>query len=296
MSAFLVTGADGFIGHHLANYLRKVEPQSTVISLGRTVDLKDKDQCFNAFRDAGTIDYIFHLADVSGNAKWSATHAADQYFSNLKISLNVLEAASTLHKEARFIGFSSLWAYPAKIQKAKESDYWSGQLQHNTQHYGFNKKLLGIGIQACRQQLGLRGTMLVLGSVYGPGDRSDHVIPSLISRMQQDRNSIEIWGNGYQRRDFIYIEDQIAAIYLHRNFDGELLNIGGGNIYSIRDVVSSLVRIMEFNGKVEYQAADDTTIDDRTFDLSLASAYSGWPENHRFQTLEDGLRLTIEGR
>lgn len=296
MSRYLVTGADGFIGRHLVALLQSVEPHADVLTVGRNCKLEVRENCMDAFMAAGAVDYIFHLADVSGNAQWSAQHAVDQFFSNTKISTNVLEATAVHQRSARFIGVSSLWAYPSHVRLARESDYWTGPLVEATQHYGFNKKLIGVGLQACKQQYGQKGTVLVLGSAYGPGDRSDHVIPSLIQRMSENQKSLEIWGNGYQRRDFTFVEDQVRSMYLHRDFDGPLLNISSGSTYSIRDVVSALVSTSQYAGEVRYQSDDPGEVDERALDISLATAYSGWPSIHKMHSLEEGIRLTLKGR
>jgi nucleoside-diphosphate-sugar epimerase len=293
MKRYLVTGAGGFIGRHLAAYLRANEPASEVIAPGREHDLTDAAACGRLFAGAGAVDYVFHLADVSGNARWASENAATQFFANARMALNVLESVAAHQRGARLVGFSSLWAYPASIRLARESDYWSGPLPEAIQHYGVGKKFLGSGLRACKQQLGLKGTMLVLGSVYGPGDRSDHVIPSLIQRMRANPARLEVWGSGAQMRDFIYVDDQVKAIHLHKDYDGDLLNISGGNPRSIREVVQTLVRLLPYTGEVVYRAADVAAEEDRRMDMGLAQKITGWPGNHRLRTLEEGLALTL---
>ena len=121
MKRYLITGAKGFIGRHLALYLQAEEPRAEVIAAGREHDLADPVACDELFRQAGALDYVFHLADVSGNARWSAANSATQFFANARISLNVLDAVSRLQRQARLVGFSSLWAYPASVGLARES-------------------------------------------------------------------------------------------------------------------------------------------------------------------------------
>jgi nucleoside-diphosphate-sugar epimerase len=288
----LVTGANGFIGRRLVAYLRAKNPGAEILAPAREHDLRERAACERVFREAGELDYVFHLADVSGNARWAAANAATQFFANAAISLNVLEALASHQRQARFVGFSSLWAYPAALRLAREADYWSGPMPEAIQHYGTAKKLLGSGLRACKQQWGVKGTMLVLGSVYGPGDRSDHVIPSLIERMKANPEVLEVWGSGAQVRDFIHVDDQIQAIDLHKDFDGELLNISAGQPRAIREVVQTLVRLLSYRGRVVYSAAGREE-DDRRMDMSLARSLTGWPERYRPRTLEEGLAATL---
>jgi nucleoside-diphosphate-sugar epimerase len=294
MQRYLVTGAKGFIGRHLVAHLKTQEPQAEVIAAGREHDLTVPAACDELFRNAGPLDYVFHLADVSGNARWSAENAATQFFLNAKISLNVLESVSRHQRQARLVGFSSVWAYPASVNVARESSYWAGPVQDAIQHYGVGKKFLGSGLKACKQQLGMKGTMLVMGSVYGPGDRSDHLIPSLIQRMKQNPDEVEVWGSGAQLRDFIYIEDQIKAIDLHKDYEGDLLNVSAGKPHSVRDVVETLVRLLPYSGRVVYRAEQGRQDDERRIDMTLAQQTTGWPGKYRLRTLEEGLSLTLK--
>lgn len=295
MTRFLVTGGQGFIGRHLTNFLRVNEPEAEVISFGHEQDLTDPAVCFDMLRRIGPCDYIFHLADLSGNAQWSTAHSAEQFFCNSKMALNILEGVSRYQKTARLIGFSSLWSYPAGLTMAREQDYWSGPLHEPTQHYGLTKKLLGGGLQACKQQLQILGTILVLGSVYGPGDHSDHVIPSLVQRMKEKPKSLEVWGNGHQVRDFIYIDDQVRAIYMHRNYNGPLLNIAGGKAYSIREVVNELATVLQYRGIITYSAEQSSERDVRKLDMTLATSETGWPGKYETLSLHQGLTLTLRG-
>jgi GDP-L-fucose synthase len=290
----LISGANGFIGRHLTEFIRNAEPNSEVVLLGRECDLTDSAICTRFFQQSAPFDYIFHLADVSGNARWSESHAADQFFANAKISLNILEGVTKFQPSSRLVGFSSLWAYPARVVLAKEQDYWDGHMRESIQHYGLNKKFFGGGLQACKQQLQIKGTMLVLGSVYGPGDHSDHVIPSLINRMKKNPKNLEVWGSGSQVRDFIYVEDQVHSIYLHRNFNGNLLNISGGQSYSIRNVVEILAKLLSYSGQIIYLSEQESGEDERLLDMTLANRNSGWPSNYNLRSLEEGLTLTLQ--
>jgi nucleoside-diphosphate-sugar epimerase len=264
------------------------------VSVGRNYDLTDFAVCTALFQQLAPIDYIFHLADLSGNARWSAANSASQFFVNAKMSLNILESVSKYQPHARLIGFSSMWAYPERITLAKEQDYWDGPMNNLVQHYGMNKKFLGVGLKACKQQFSTKGTMLVLGSVYGPGDHSDHVIPSLIQRMKDNPEMLEVWGGGKQVREFIYVEDQVSAIYLHRDYNSDLLNISGGKSYTIQDVVKILSKLMAYSGKIVYLSAEGACEDVRRMDVSMASKETGWPSNYKLRSLEEGLIQTLQ--
>jgi GDP-L-fucose synthase len=294
MSRFLLTGGKGFIGRHLTRFLQERDPGHSVTAVGREFDLTEPLQTKELFQGTGSFEYIIHLADVQGDARWSAQNAATQFLANTKISLNVLEAWSLWQPQARLICFSSLWAYPETVTEAAEKDYWNGRLHRPTEHYGLNKKLLGVGLEACKRQHGLKGAVLVLGSVYGPEDSTTHVIPSLLNRMRKNPDLLEIWGTGAETRDFIYVADQAQGIFQHLDYHGELLNISSGRSTSIREVVEILARLMDYKGRIVFDPAKASGAANRRLHTDLAAQTTGWPDNFKLHTLEEGLQKTVD--
>jgi GDP-L-fucose synthase len=216
-----------------------------------------------------------------------------QFMANAKMSLNVLESWHFHQPQARLICLSTLWAYPETVIDVEEKDYWNGRMHRPTEHYGLNKKILGVGMDAHKRQHGLKGTSLVLGSVYGPEDLTTHVIPSILNRMKENPDRLEIWGDGTQTRDFIYIDDQVQGIFQHLDYEGELLNISSGKTYSIREVVEILVKLMDYKGKVVFDASKTVGVVNRRINTTLANQTTGWPNNHKLHTLDEGLEKTI---
>ena len=293
MSRFLVTGGKGFIGKNLTRFLQEHSGADAVTSVGREFDLREPLRAKELFQKFGAFDYIIHLADVQGDARWSAQNAATQFMANAKISLNVLEAWHLWQPQARLICLSSLWAFPEAVVDAEEKDYWNGRMHPPTEHYGLNKKILGVGMETYKRQHGLKGTSLVLGSVYGPDDLTTHVIPSILKRMQENPDRLEIWGDGTQIRDFIYVEDQVQGIFQHLDFNGELLNISSGQTYSISQVVKILAALMNYQGEIIFDASKSAGVVSRKINITLASQTSGWPGDFKLHTLEEGLLKTV---
>jgi GDP-L-fucose synthase len=294
MTRYLVTGGKGFLGKHLTRFLASHAGSENVVSAGREYDLRDPAKARELLQGAGEVNYILHLADVQGDARWSAANAGTQFLDNSHISLNILDAWRQCQPRARMVCFSSLWAYPEAVVEAREADYWNGRLHRPTEHYGLNKKFLGVGLEALKRQHGMKGTSLVLGSVYGPEDSTTHVIPSILKRMRQDPQRLEIWGDGTETRDFIYVEDQVQGIIRHLDYEGELLNIGTGVAHRIRDVVEILARVTGYRGEIIFDKSKATGAASRRINVELARQATGWPGTHRLHTLEEGLQKTVE--
>jgi nucleoside-diphosphate-sugar epimerase len=288
---FLITGGTGFIGRALAARLAAIHGASQVLAVGREFDLEDSARADQLFASHGRFDYIVHLADVQGNAAWSAAHSGSQFMRNTAISWNVLRCWKAHQADARLVTASSLWAYPEAVAIADEDHYWSGRMHVPTEHYGLAKKIIGMGIEGHKREYGMHGTTLVFGSVYGPGDRSTHVVPSLIRRMAESPARLDVLGDGNELRQFIYIDDQIEGIIRHLDYNGDLLNVVGGRARSIADVVRILVTRVGYSGKVVFGPAPSGT--NRILDSRRAERVSGWPSDVSFVSLEEGLARTV---
>jgi GDP-L-fucose synthase len=288
---FLITGGTGFIGSALARRVAEIHGAQNVLAVGRQFDLEQPAPADQLFASYGRFDSIVHLADVSGHAAWSAENAASQFMRNTAISWNVLRCWRAFQPQARMVTTSSLWAYPESATVASEDQYWTGRMHRPTEHYGLGKKIMSTGIEAHKRQYGMHGTTLALGSVYGPGDHTTHVIPSLIRRMRESPDRLEIWSDGTERRQFIYIEDQIEGIVRHLDYDGELLNVVTDTVHSVAEVVHLLAGILDYRGSIVFGTAPATGF--RRLDSQLARQVSGWPDGVSFVPLAQGLQKTV---
>lgn len=291
----VITGAGGYLGAALVKKIRQREPESTVISLDRSsCDLLSQSQTFSVFRGFESVDYIYHLAEVNGNYEWSISNCHDQLVSNIMIHTNVISAWTKFHPTARFIAANSAWSYPEDLSKVTEGKYFCGSVNKNIRHFALGKHLLVLALSTAAAQHHLRGSSLILGTVYGPGDESDHLIPTIFKKIKSGDNVIQLKTSGVEKRDFIYVDDQALGMYLHRDIDTPVLNISSGIAISVRDVVAAIVRLTKYEGRIIYDAAASRQVSDRIIDTGLVQSLTGWPKNQRLKTLEEGLRSVLE--
>ena len=111
--------------------------------------------------------------------------------------------------------------------------------------------------------------------------------------MRENPDLLEIWGDGTQTRDFIFVDDQIEGIFRHLDFNGELLNISSGASASIKEVVNILAELMDYKGKIVFDASKNAGVANRRINVSLASQTTGWPNNFQLHTLREGLLKTV---
>lgn len=289
----LVTGGKGFIGKNFINYISK-KKNITILNLPREIDLSKSNLVDNFFKNVKNLNYIFHFAEVSGNKEWSKKHSFQQTLENLKINLNVISAWTKYQKKAKFIFVSSVWSYPLGKPFLKEKEYWSGMLNPETRHFGYNKKIATVLIETAKANFKLKATTLILGTVYGPGDLSDHFIPTIIRRMRKERKVLIVYGTGNESRDFIYIDDQVKGIFSHRDCNEEIINIGTGKLTSIKKIIQISKKLMKFKQKIRFIRPNKILDANRGMSIKKAKSLTGWSMKNKFINLEKGLKNTID--
>ena len=230
----LITGGSGYLGKNLFNYLKKKKTKFKTFSIPRSIDLTLEKKVNNYFMKSGKLNYIFHFAEVSGNKAWSKKNSFQQTLMNLRININIISAWKKYQPNAKFIFVSSVWSYPLGDPFLKEKDYWKGELNPETIHFAYNKRIATILLESAKNNFKLKATTLILGTVYGPGDLSDHFIPTIIRRMKKEKETLQVYGTGLESRDFIYIDDQIKGIFMHKDQNEEIINIGTGKLTSVK--------------------------------------------------------------
>lgn len=293
-TTYLITGSTGFIGKNLSKYI-SLKKNCKIINVPRKINLSNEKITHEYFKKIKNVNYIFHLADVSGNKEWSASNSFYQTLNNVKIHMHVIESWKLYHPNAKFVFVSSIWAYPIGKKILNEQDYWKGMILNKTRHYGYSKKIATILIETAKKDFNLNGTTLVLGTVFGPGDNSDHFIPTIIRKMIKEKINLDIMGTGKESRDFIYIDDQIKAIYAHKDVDLSILNIGSGRLIKIKEVINILKDKMVYSGNISYQKNNTQNKDsERGMNIKRANLLTGWPKNYKLKNLTKALKLTIE--
>ncbi len=290
---YLITGANGFLGSNLFRYLKKKEPNSKIIKLPKKIDLTLSNKVNNYLKKIGKLDYIFHFAEVSGNKEWSKNNSFQQTTINLKINLNIISAWKNYQPKAKFIFVSSIWSYPLGAKFLKEENYWKGEPNPDTIHFGYNKKIATILLESAKSNFNLKATTLILGTVYGPGDLSDHFIPTIIRRMKKENETLQVYGTGLESRDFIYIDDQIKGIFMHKDRNEEIINIGTGKLTSIKKIIELSKKIMDYKGRIKYMKMNKSMDIKRGMSIYRAKKLTGWSNINMFIKLEEGLKKTI---
>jgi GDP-D-mannose 3',5'-epimerase len=257
----LVTGAGGFIGHHLVKYLvnkgywvrgvdiKYPEYEPSAAHEFELLDLRRFDSCLIATR--GT-DEVFHLAaDMGGIGYISAFHAEIARNSAM-INLHMLEAAR-LNTVERFLFSSSACVYPQYLQKnpdvapLKEEDAYPADPEEG---YGTEKLFMEELCKYYYEDYGLETRVVRFHNVYGPlgtYEGGKEKAPAAICRKVAsipNGSEIEIWGDGEQTRSFMHVDDCVEGIYcIMRSDYHRPLNLGTEELVTINELVDMVAEI-----------------------------------------------------
>ena len=288
----------------MGSNLVKVLSQSKIVSEVVPSSRKDTD-LFSLDQTSQTInevkpDLIINAAAKVGGILANNTYRTEFILDNLKININILESIIELPK-IKLINLGSSCIYPlnASIPTSEES-LMSGQLEPTNSPYSM-AKIASIEMgNALKTQYGHEIINLMPTNLYGPYDNFDsnssHVITGLIMKfhnaLMNKKESVEIWGTGTPKREFLYVDDLASAIefLLDKDWKYELLNIGSGDEISIKDLAHLIKEVTEFNGEIIFDKSKPDGNPRKLLDSRKINNL-GWKSKI---TLKKGLKLTYD--
>lgn len=263
------------------------------------VDLLNQNAVSSFFRKK-KLQYVFFTHPESGGIIANTKYPAEFIYTNLQIQNNIIHYSYKFGvKKLLFLGSSCV--YPRDcLQPMKEKYLLSGELEKTSEAYSVAKIA---GIKMCQyysKQYGVKFISLVPATIYGPEDKFDleksHVIAALIRKFYEakinNREEVVIWGTGGPRREFIYIDDLIAAcIFLMNNYDSsEVINVGCGEDISIKELAVLTKDVMEFKGEIIFDQSKPDGTPRKLLDNSKVTAL-GWEAKI---SLQEGISRTYK--
>lgn len=304
-----VSGHRGMLGSAILKKLRESNVAEEIVTQSRdAVDLSNQAQTFEFLADTKPSHVVVAAAKVGG-IHASISYPADFIYENLIITANLLKGALQAGVEnLLFIGSSCIYPRDA-AQPMVESALLSGYPEPTNEPYALAKI---VGIKMCEsfnRQYNVDYRSVQPSNLYGPGDRyhleDSHVIPALIQRFHEavvnGSESIEVWGSGNVRREFLYSED-VAEGCLHImslpreemmakvNPRCSHINLGSGVDYSIREVAEMIAKTTGFTGDIRYDTSRPDGHPRKLMDVGLAESL-GWKSRI---DLKDGLALAYQ--
>ena len=304
----LVTGAGGFIGHHLVTHLKKQgywvrgvdikhpEYRATDADEFELLDLRRWDNCLQATRG---IDEVYALAADMGGMGFISCHHAEILHNNSLINIHTLEAAR-VNGIKRYLYTSSACVYPeykqleAEVIPLKEDDAYPAQPQDA---YGWEKLVSERLCTHYHDDYGMETRIVRFHNIFGPlgtWDGGREKAPAALSRKiaaakLSGSDEIEIWGDGEQTRSFCYIDDCVEGIYKLMQSDfRDPLNLGQDRMVTINELADIISEIANVR-LVKRHVPGPQGVRGRNSDNRLLRKVLGWEPQI---SLEDGLART----
>ena len=298
-SRIYVAGHGGLVGAAIVRRLEKAGYDNLILRTHEEMDLT-RQGSVEAFFEEERPDYVFLAAAKVGGILANATYPADFIYQNLLMETNIIHAAYVYGvKKLLFLGSSCI--YPKHCpQPMKEEHLLSGYLESSNEPYAV-AKIAGIKMcQAYNRQYGTCFISLMPTNLYGSGDNFDletsHVLPALIRKFHEAKIggnvSVEIWGTGKPRREFLHVDDLADACLFLINYyeETEIVNVGVGKELSIRDLAEMIAEVVQFDGDLRFDATKPDGTPLKMLDVSKLTAL-GWQAK---MPLKEGIRRTYQ--
>ena len=307
MTRVLVTGAGGFIGHHLVTYLKERAywvrgvdvklPEYTAVDADEfeIADLRLREEALRVMR--GTDEVYALAADMGGMGFISSNHGTIVR-NNLLMNLNTIEAAR-VHGVGRYLFSSTACVYPEHLQDHTDVVPLREEVAYpaNPQDaYGWEKLVAERLCLYYAEEFGLETRIVRFHNVYGPYGAYDggrEKVPAALCRkvaLAEPGGSIEVWGDGEQTRSFCYVDDCVEGIHrIMRSGYCSPLNLGTDRMVSVNQLARIIIDI---SGKprIEIEHVDGPQgVRGRNSDNTRLREIIGWEPR---VSLEEGLAPT----
>lgn len=303
----LVTGAGGFIGHHLTRYLvkrgyyvrgvdiKEPEYEPSEASEFQLLDLSCADNCLKATEG---MDEVYGLAANMGGIGFIENNKAVIVRDNTFINLHTIEAAR-INGVKRYLYTSSACIYPGykqnetDITPLKEIDAYPADAEDG---YGWEKLYMERVCRHYTEDFGLDTRVVRFHNIFGPlgtYDGGREKSPAAICRkiaLADDGDDIEVWGDGEQTRSYCYIDDCVEGIYrLMKSEHREPINLGQDRMISINELVDIVSKIAGKRIGKRYDLTKPQGVRGRNSDNTRLREVLKWEPTI---SLEDGLTTT----
>jgi nucleoside-diphosphate-sugar epimerase len=306
----LITGAGGFIGSHLATFLKNKgywvrgvdlkypEFSETDADEFEILDLRRWDSCLQATRN---VDEVYALAADMGGMGFISAHHAQILYNNSLINLHTLEAAR-VNNVPRYLYTSSACIYPEYLQEEtdvvplKEADAYPAMPQDA---YGWEKLISERLCAHYREDYGIETRTVRFHNIFGEKgtwDGGREKAPAAMCRKiatakLMGTREIDIWGDGEQTRSFCYIDDCVEGLYRLMGSDfHEPLNLGQDRMVTINQLADMIAEIAGVD-LVKRHIDGPQGVRGRNSDNTKLREVLGWEPQI---SLEDGLRTTYD--
>lgn len=297
-SKIYIAGHRGMVGSAIVRNLQKRGFNNLILKTSSELDLRNQ-MAVEGFFAAHQPHYVFLSAAKVGGIVANNTYRGEFIYENLMIQNNVIHYAYKYGvKKLLFLGSSCI--YPKMCPQPIKEDYLlSGYLEATNEPYAI-AKIAGLKMcESYRKQYGVEMISAMPTNLYGPNDNYDlnnsHVLPALIRKFHDAKTknlvSVEIWGTGSPKREFLHVDDLAdACVFLMENYsDEQHVNVGTGVDVSIKELAEMVKELVGFEGQLLFNIDKPDGTPRKLLDVSKLHNL-GW--QHRLD-LKEGIQSVL---
>ncbi len=296
----LLTGSRGMVGRNIVEHAESslhdiLTPSSKELNL---LDSSSVDE----YMRINNPHMVIHAAGIVGGIQANIAEPVKFLVDNMQMGLNIL-MASKAHGVKKFMNLSSSCMYPRDAQNPLSEDLiLKGELESTNEGYAIAKVA---STRLCeyinREDESFLYKTVIPCNLYGKYDKFDpehsHMIPAVIKKIDdaknQNKESIDIWGDGLARREFMYagdFSDFVSYAVDHFNKMPQNINVGLGHDYTINEYYQKVAKIIGYKGRFTHDLSRPTGMQQKLIDDTRLKSF-GW----QYRTsLEDGIQETYE--
>lgn len=297
-SPVYIAGRRGLVGSALLRRFRAEGFTNLLVRSHDDLDLTDRNATFDFILESKP-QVIVDAAAKVGGIMANSTHPVDFLSENLRIQVNLLDAAVAA-RVPRLLFLGSSCIYPKYApQPIKETALLTGPLESTNDAYAIAKIAGILHVQSVRRQYGLAWISAMPTNLYGPGDNfsssSSHLLPALIRRYDEARASgapeVTNWGTGTPRRELLHVDDLASAcLFLLEHFDGpNPVNIGTGIDHTISEIADMVAKSVGYGGETRWDPSKPDGTPRKLLDVSVLRE-AGWQPTI---SLREGIEATV---
>lgn len=283
-SRIYVAGHNGLVGSAIVRQLKNQGYTNLILKTREELNLLEQAKV-KAFFEKEKPGYVFLAAAKVGGIMANKKEKGDFIYQNLEIQNNVIYNSWKMGVEKLlFLGSSCI--YPKLCpQPMKEEYLLSGYLEETNDAYAISK-IAGIKMcQSFNSQYGVNFISLMPTNLYGINDNFDlnssHVLPAMIRKFHEAKinnaASVELWGTGKVRREFLFVDDLAdACVYLMNNYNSPgIINVGTGIDLSIEQLAIKIKELVGFSGDIKWNTEKPDGTPQKLLDVSRLNSL-GW--------------------
>jgi GDP-L-fucose synthase len=272
-----VAGHRGMVGAALVRKLQAEGYTQLITRTSKALDLRNQAAVADFFATEQP-DYVFLAAAKVGGIVANNTYRAEFLYDNLMIEANIIHQSHVQGvKKLLFLGSSCIYPKFAP-QPMQEEHLLTGTLEETNEPYAI-AKIAGIKLcEAYRDQYGDDFISAMPTNLYGPNDnyhlQNSHVLPALLRKFHEAKvagsPSVEIWGDGSPKREFMHVDDLAAAcLFLMDHYDErQFVNIGVESDVSIKELALIIQEVVGYEGELAFDTSKPTGTPRKLMDSS----------------------------